>query len=207
MGYLGQKIYRISFGRTISTITFVAAQLNVASTKDHVYFNIFLRLTISQNSSPFRIKAPPVLKTLLCPTDLSLKQTFPKTSEKKKAQGDLLLLVHSNMEVGQGSTDKVGLLPWWSSSLSLALNEFKAKVVGLAKKVKKIGEDDPRRVVHSFKVGLALSLVSLYYYITPLFNNSFGTSAIWAVLTVVVVMEYTVGIFECVEEELSLPNL
>ncbi|XP_010912068.2 aluminum-activated malate transporter 1-like [Elaeis guineensis] len=67
-----------------------------------------------------------------------------------------------------------------------------AKVVGLAKKVKKIGEDDPRRVVHSFKVGLALSLVSLYYYISPLFN-SFGTSAIWAVLTVVVVMEYTAG--------------
>ncbi|EHA8590846.1 putative Aluminum-activated malate transporter 8 [Cocos nucifera] len=96
------------------------------------------------------------------------------------------------MEVDQASTDEVGLCRWWSG-LSLALNEFKAKVGGLAKKVKKIGEDDPRRVVHSFKVGLALSLVSLYYYyISPLFN-SFGTSAIWAVLTVVVVMEYTAG--------------
>ncbi|XP_008785891.2 aluminum-activated malate transporter 1-like [Phoenix dactylifera] len=95
------------------------------------------------------------------------------------------------MEVGQGCTDEISYLPWWSS-LSLALNKFKAKVVGLAKKVKKVGKDDPRRVVHSFKVGFALSLVSLFYYISALFAG-FRTSAIWAVLTVVVVMEYTVG--------------
>lgn len=65
-------------------------------------------------------------------------------------------------------------------------------VVELSKKVKKIGEDDPRRIAHSFKVGLALTLVSVFYYVTPLFDG-FGVSSMWAVLTVVVIMEYTVG--------------
>jgi hypothetical protein len=67
-----------------------------------------------------------------------------------------------------------------------------AKVVGLAGKLARIARDDPRRVAHSFKVGLALTLVSVLYYVRPLFNN-WGVSTMWAVLTTVVVMEYTVG--------------
>jgi len=61
-----------------------------------------------------------------------------------------------------------------------------------AEKVAQIARDDPRRVAHSLKVGLALTLVSVVYYVTPLFNG-FGGSAMWAVLTVVIVMEFTVG--------------
>lgn len=68
----------------------------------------------------------------------------------------------------------------------------RSRVVEFLKTAKSIGEDDPRRVIHSFKVGLALTLVSVFYYATPLFD-SFGVSTMWAVLTVVVVMEYTVG--------------
>ena len=70
---------------------------------------------------------------------------------------------------------------------SLALN-----VAGSFKMLRKIGEDDPRRVVHSLKVGLTLTLVSTFYYINPIFKG-FGDSAIWAVLTVVLVMEFSVG--------------
>lgn len=55
-----------------------------------------------------------------------------------------------------------------------------------------MGADDPRRVIHSIKVGLALSLVSLFYFARPMFDN-FGENAIWAVMTVVVVFEFTVG--------------
>lgn len=77
-------------------------------------------------------------------------------------------------------------------SLGSSLYKLKARVIGLTKKMKKIGDDDPRRVTHSFKVGLALTLVSIFYYVTPLFVG-FGVSAMWAILTVVVVMEYTVG--------------
>lgn len=60
------------------------------------------------------------------------------------------------------------------------------------KNIKKIGEDDPRRIVHSAKVGLALTLVSFFYYLRPLYNG-FGQAGMWAILTVVVVFEFTVG--------------
>lgn len=69
---------------------------------------------------------------------------------------------------------------------------IKKKVVSVAKNVKKVGEDDPRRILHSFKVGLALTFVSLLYYLRPLYDG-FGMAGIWAVLTVVVVFEYSVG--------------
>lgn len=63
--------------------------------------------------------------------------------------------------------------------------------------VKKIGKDDPRRVIHSLKVGFALTVVSLFYYSRPLYNG-FGVAGMWAVLTVVVVFEFTVGKFNII---------
>jgi hypothetical protein len=58
----------------------------------------------------------------------------------------------------------------------------------------KVGHDDPRRVIHSLKVGLSLTLVSLLYLMEPLFNGiGLGQNAIWAVMTVVVVLEFTAG--------------
>ncbi|KAK3024708.1 hypothetical protein RJ639_042930 [Escallonia herrerae] len=53
-----------------------------------------------------------------------------------------------------------------------------------------VGREDPRRVIHSLKVGLALTLVSLLYLVEPLFEGV-GQNAIWAVMTVVVVLEFT----------------
>nr|GMD81173.1 aluminum-activated malate transporter 12-like [Ipomoea batatas] len=58
-----------------------------------------------------------------------------------------------------------------------------------------VGREDPRRVIHAIKVGVALTLVSLLYLIEPLFKQV-GQSAIWAVMTVVVVLEFTA---ECVK--------
>lgn len=75
-----------------------------------------------------------------------------------------------------------------------AWNWIKANVIGFAKNIKKLGQDDPRRVIHSLKVGLALTLVSLLYYVRPLYDG-FGVSGMWAVLTVVVVFEFSVGEF------------
>ncbi|KAB1226651.1 Aluminum-activated malate transporter 10 [Morella rubra] len=51
---------------------------------------------------------------------------------------------------------------------------------------------DPIKVIHGCKVGLALTLVSLFYYIWPLFDG-LGGNTVWAVLTVIVVFESTVG--------------
>ena len=64
---------------------------------------------------------------------------------------------------------------------------------GLARRATwKVGKEDPRRVVHALKVGMALTLVSLLYLMEPLFKG-IGKNAMWAVMTVVVVMEFTVG--------------
>ncbi|CAN4077498.1 unnamed protein product [Withania somnifera] len=61
-----------------------------------------------------------------------------------------------------------------------------------------IGKNDPRKVIHCVKVGIALSVVSLFYYMRPLYNGVGGT-AMWAVMTVVVAFEYTVGatLYKC----------
>ena len=78
------------------------------------------------------------------------------------------------------------------AGLVSAAGKVRGAVAAFGAKLGKIARDDPRRVAHSLKVGLALTLVSVLYYVRPIFNN-WGVSTMWAVLTVVVVMEYTVG--------------
>ncbi|XAR64759.1 hypothetical protein NMG60_11008573, partial [Bertholletia excelsa] len=65
-------------------------------------------------------------------------------------------------------------------------------ILKAANGTRKIAQDDPRRIIHSLKVGLSLTLISLVYYYNPLYNG-FKEAGIWAVLTVVVVSEFTVG--------------
>ncbi|OVA01290.1 TLDc [Macleaya cordata] len=64
------------------------------------------------------------------------------------------------------------------------------------KNVWKVGRDDPRRVIHALKVGVSLTLVSSLYLVEPLFEG-IGQNAIWAVMTVVVVLEFTAGATLC----------
>jgi hypothetical protein len=70
------------------------------------------------------------------------------------------------------------------------------KALGLGGRIWRIGADDPRKAVHGLKVGLALALVSVFYYTRPLYDGV-GGAAMWAVLTIVVVFEYTVGESAC----------
>ncbi|CAM8877943.1 unnamed protein product [Rhodiola kirilowii] len=65
-----------------------------------------------------------------------------------------------------------------------------------SKELWKLGHDDPRRVTHALKVGISLTLVSLLYLLEPLFKG-IGENAIWAVMTVVVVLEFTAGATLC----------
>ncbi|KAM5584964.1 aluminum-activated malate transporter 2-like [Rosa sericea] len=66
------------------------------------------------------------------------------------------------------------------------------KIVKFGLMLKKLGQDDPRRIVHSLKVALAVTLVSMLFYFEPLYDG-FGLAAMWAILTVVIVFEFTVG--------------
>ena len=79
-----------------------------------------------------------------------------------------------------------------SPFFSESMEKDKENVICSFRLIKKTGEDDPKRMVHAVKVGQALTIVSLFYYVNPLYEG-FGVNAMWVVLTVVVVMEYTVG--------------
>ncbi|KAI3461249.1 hypothetical protein Pfo_017912 [Paulownia fortunei] len=96
------------------------------------------------------------------------------------------------MELKSGNLEKVSIfLSGWLWFKGLPPNAL-AKLEEISRQTKKIATDDPRRLIHSLKVGLALTLVSLFYYFQPLYS-SFGVSAMWAVMTVVVVFEFSVG--------------
>jgi len=75
----------------------------------------------------------------------------------------------------------------WLFSLAAAARD---RVVGVARMAWRIGADDPRKVAHGFKMALALTLCSVFYYVQPLYDFT-GQNAMWAVLTAV--FEYTVG--------------
>ncbi|KAK7257586.1 hypothetical protein RIF29_31657 [Crotalaria pallida] len=96
----------------------------------------------------------------------------------------------AHVEGNQNSSE--GATKGWRQGMMALLGELKAKLVEVMLKLKKLGEEDPRRVIHSLKVGLAITLVSTFYYLDPLYH-SFGSSAMWAVFTVIVVSEFSVG--------------
>lgn len=93
---------------------------------------------------------------------------------------------------GEGNGARCGAASRWGQLRPAPPQRLWLSVVRLAQRLGQMARDDPRRVAHSLKVGLALTLVSVVYYVTPLFDG-FGGSAMWAVLTVVIVMEFTVG--------------
>lgn len=95
-------------------------------------------------------------------------------------------------ELAAAGEAKAGLFERWWGWLKALPGKFNTKVVKVVKGTIKLGRDDPRRVIHSLKVALALTLVSLLYSWRALFDD-FGVAGIWAVLTVVVVFEFTVG--------------
>ncbi|KAG8391964.1 hypothetical protein BUALT_Bualt01G0242000 [Buddleja alternifolia] len=73
---------------------------------------------------------------------------------------------------------------------------FISKIWGFMQRAWKIGVNEPKKFMHCVKVGMALSLVSLFYYMRPLYDGV-GGNAMWAVMTVVVVFEYTIGATLC----------
>ncbi|CAN6464589.1 unnamed protein product [Victoria cruziana] len=62
----------------------------------------------------------------------------------------------------------------------------------LARKVYDFCKEDTNRVFFSLKVGLAILLVSLLILVRAPYEV-FGSSTVWAIITVVVMFEYTVG--------------
>ncbi|GER33765.1 aluminum-activated malate transporter [Striga asiatica] len=61
---------------------------------------------------------------------------------------------------------------------NLVPRKLKSYAVETMKTAKKVGQEDPRRAVHPAKVGLGLTIVSLFYYFRPLYDGSLGESLI-----------------------------
>ncbi|XP_076939602.1 aluminum-activated malate transporter 10-like [Bidens hawaiensis] len=111
--------------------------------------------------------------------------------------------VEWSIRLGDGSSKvlepetKHGVMRLWDCLKGLVYR-FVGRVWTFFKKAWDLGVDDPKKFFHCLKVGVALLLVSLFYYFRPLYDGV-GGSAIWAVMTVVVVFEYTVGgtLYKC----------
>lgn len=104
----------------------------------------------------------------------------------------ILAFPQTEMEIEFPRHENIGCLNGVCLCLKALPSKSWSKVVEVSRKIMKLGKDDPRRIIHSLKVGLALTLVSTLYYFKP-FYDSFGVNTMWAVLTVVVVFEFSVG--------------
>lgn len=76
-----------------------------------------------------------------------------------------------------------------SEKISGVFNEVK----DVARKAWDMGVSDPRKIVFSAKIGLALMIVALLIFFQEP-NPDLSRYSVWAILTVVVVFEFTIGI-------------
>ncbi|KAL6175327.1 hypothetical protein ACLB2K_051968 [Fragaria x ananassa] len=65
-------------------------------------------------------------------------------------------------------------------------------VQGVSRRAIKMGKSDPRKIVFSAKMGLALMLISLLIFLKEPFKQ-LSSHSVWAILTVVVVFEFSIG--------------
>ncbi|XP_073300557.1 aluminum-activated malate transporter 2-like [Primulina huaijiensis] len=102
--------------------------------------------------------------------------------------------MHATMEMEPGNKKnpsffQIGLL-WikgFSGKPSVQIEIFLAKA-------KEMANEDPRKVIHSMKVGLTITLVSLFCYFQPFYSKDFEVlSSMWTLMTVVAVFEFSVG--------------
>lgn len=118
--------------------------------------------------------------------------------------------VHAGKEMAMAGNDNEnenGRITWnWKKSMHVFCDRMMRYPSMAWQTTWKVGSEDPRRVIHALKVGLSLALVSLLYLLEPLYNG-IGQSAIWAVMTVVVVLEFTAGSYFYLTSQLFLHNL
>ena len=109
-------------------------------------------------------------------------------AKEKELSGEL----EWRMNMPDGTSEKLerenGLVPRVQGLIS----RFISKIWRFLEKAWNLGVAEPKKVIHCLKVGLALSFVSVFYYMRPLYEGV-GGNAMWAVMTVVVVYEYTMG--------------
>lgn len=120
----------------------------------------------------------------------SLKQSFIEKNRER-----VVLPRKEYSHVGFGESQYVrhrGCLSQIFRSIQERFCELCSSIRDAAIKAYQMGHSDPRKAVFAAKMGLALSLVSvLIFFKEPL--SYIGQYSIWAILTVVVVFEFSIG--------------
>ncbi|KAL1557582.1 aluminum-activated malate transporter 2-like [Salvia divinorum] len=96
------------------------------------------------------------------------------------------------MEVENQNQEKASVMQRVKGWFKARFEKITSGIAGVGKEGRRLAKEDPRRVVHALKVGLAIAAISLLYYF-DFFFDGFGVNAMWAVMTVVVVFEFSVG--------------
>lgn len=81
-------------------------------------------------------------------------------------------------------------------SLSNKASRAWKSVQDVAYEAWKMGLSDPRKIIFSAKMGLSLMLISLLIFLKEPIEEV-GRYSIWAILTVVVVFEFSIGMYCC----------
>ncbi|CAM8982252.1 unnamed protein product [Rhodiola kirilowii] len=89
-------------------------------------------------------------------------------------------LGHPNFDKGCCGRFKDRVLGWWTGAKEVAIKAWE------------MGKSDPRKIVFSAKMGLALMLISLLIFLKEPFKD-LSRYSVWAILTVVVVFEFSIG--------------
>ncbi|WMV28175.1 hypothetical protein MTR67_021560 [Solanum verrucosum] len=115
---------------------------------------------------------------------VTIKNFFKKASHQDQHnQEKEKLLQHDDDEIKNGCCCFTPLYERFKS--------FFNNIQDFAKKVIEMGKNDPRKIIFSLKMGFALSFVSLLIFWKK--PTDVAQFAIWAILTVLVMFEFTIG--------------
>ncbi|CAL0300280.1 unnamed protein product [Lupinus luteus] len=115
----------------------------------------------------------------------SLRQSFLEKGKErflKKENADFGL---NNVD-GDNNVANLSLL----DALSYRVVRFRNGLQEFVSKLYEMGRNDPRKVMFAGKAGLSLAIVSLFIFIK---EEQLSKYSIWAILTVVVVFEFSIG--------------